>query len=180
MKGIVFTEFLEMVENRFSDQTVDQLIEQADLPSKGIYTSVGTYDYQEMVSLVTHLSGLVGIPVPDLLKAFGRYLLNRFVIKFPAFFEGITSTMDFLPRVESLVHLEVRKLYPDAELPTFSCVFPKPGQLEMTYRSIRNLPDLAEGLILGCAEHFGESLNIVKTTVSGDSPAVIFTITALT
>jgi PleD family two-component response regulator len=40
MKGIVFTEFLEMVENRFSEHTVDQLIEQVDLPSKGIYTSV--------------------------------------------------------------------------------------------------------------------------------------------
>ena len=180
MKGIVFTEFLEMAENRFSTQTIKQLIEQADLPSKGIYTSVGTYDYHEMVTLVTHLSGLVGNSVPDLLKEFGRYLLKRFAAKFPHFFEGISSTLDFLPRVESFVHLEVKKLYPDAELPTFSCVLPKPGQLEMTYRSTRNLPDLAEGLILGCAEYFGESLAIEKTEVAENPPAVLFAITALT
>ena len=179
MKGIVFTEFLEMAEDQFSVEIVEQMIEEVDLPSKGIYTSVGTYDYQEMITLVTHLSGLVGIPVPDLLKAFGQYLLKRFVAKFPQFFEGISSTLDFLPRVESFVHLEVKKLYPDAELPTFSCLFPKPGQMEMTYQSKRNLPDLAEGLILGCAEHFGESLAIERTDVAENPPGVIFMITVL-
>jgi len=180
MKGIVFTEFLEMVESRFSMQTVEQLIEEADLPSRGIYTAVGTYGFQEMVVLVTHLSRLVEIPVPDLLKEFGRYLLKRFVVKFPHFFEGVSSTLVFLPQVESVVHLEVKKLYPDAELPSFSCVPVKPAQLEMVYRSTRNLPDLAEGLILGCADHFGESLDIQRRNISSGSPAVIFNITVLT
>jgi hypothetical protein len=177
MKGIVFTEFLEMVEDRFPEQIVEQLIESVDLPSGGIYTSVGTYSFQEMITLVSRLSELVGIPGPDLLRAFGQYLLKRFVEKFPHFFEGITSTLDFLPTVESLVHLEVKKLYPDAELPTFSCEFSNSGQLVMIYRSARNLPDLAEGLILGCGEHFRESLGIEKKNISENPPAVQFTIT---
>ena len=32
MKGIVFTEFLEMVEDQFGLETVDDIIEAADLP----------------------------------------------------------------------------------------------------------------------------------------------------
>lgn len=176
MKGVVFTEFIEMVEDRFSIETCERLIEESNLPSNGVYTSVGTYDHNEMVTLVTNLSALVGVPVPDLLKEFGRHLFKRFVTTFPAFFDRITSTFEFLPQVESYVHLEVRKLYPDAELPTFSCDFPRPGQLNMTYRSIRNLPDLAEGLILGCIDHFGEQLEIKRESLPGDPPAVLFTI----
>ena len=55
MKGIVFTEFLEMVEETFGLETVDTIIENSNLPSEGIYTSVGTYDFNEMVSLITAL-----------------------------------------------------------------------------------------------------------------------------
>jgi hypothetical protein len=56
MKGVVFTEFLEMVEGRFGLAMADRIIEAAQLPSSGAYTAVGTYDYTEMVHLVNALS----------------------------------------------------------------------------------------------------------------------------
>ena len=174
MKGMVFTEFVEMVENRFSFETAERLLESTDLPSGGVYTSVGTYDHHEMVALVSNLSTMVGVPVPELLKAFGHHLFRRFVESFPKFFEGIGSTFEFLPQVHTYVHLEVKKLYPDAETPSFMCTTPEPGRMIMTYRSDRNLPDLAEGLVLACVEHFGESLTVVRETVGSDT---LFTIT---
>ena len=177
MKGIVFTEFFEFVEGRFSPEIAEQLIEQSTLPSQGIYTSVGTYDHGEMVTLVSTLATISEIGVPDLLKEFGRHLLKQFVIKFPPFFDGISSTFEFLPKVDSFVHVEVKKLYPDAELPTFSCVFPISDQLQMTYVSDRNLPDLAEGLILGCMEYFGEQIEVVRSAVAGNPRATLFTMT---
>jgi hypothetical protein len=177
MKGVVFTEFFEFVEGRFSPEIAEQLIDGSNLPSKGIYTSVGTYDHGEMVTLVSTLAAIVKIGVPALLKEFGRHLLKQFVIKFPPFFDGITSTFEFLPKVDSFVHVEVKKLYPDAELPTFSCLFPTSDQLQMTYESDRNLPDLAEGLILGCLEHFGERMEVVRGPVPGNPRATLFKIT---
>jgi hypothetical protein len=176
MKGMVFTEFFELVDEQFSMETSERLIEMSDLPSLGVYTSVGTYDRREMVALVSNLSTLTGVPVSDLLKAFGRHLFYRFTIKFPEFFEGVGSTIEFLPRVEDVVHLEVRKLYADAELPTFSCTAPRPGTMVMVYRSQTNLPDLAEGLLLACIEHFGEPLKISREDRTGDLPETIFTI----
>lgn len=157
MKGMVFTEFLEWVDGRFSFEATELLIEMSELPSGGVYTAVGTYDAQEMMTLVGNLSGTVGVPVSDLLRQFGRHLFKRFPSSFPAFFEGVSSTLEFLPRVNDYVHVEVRKLYPDAELPSFLCGTPDPGTLVMIYRSERNLADLAEGLILGCIDYFGES-----------------------
>lgn len=179
MKGVVFAEFFEFVEGRFSLDIAEQLIESSDLPSKAIYTSVGTYDHGEIVVLVSNLATIVGIEVCDLIKEFGRHLSGQFVVKFPAFFDGITSAFEFLPKVDSFVHVEVKKLYPDAELPTFSCVFPDSDKLQMTYESDRNLPDLAEGLIYGCLEHFGEQMEVVRNNVPENPRATLFTITRL-
>ncbi len=52
MKGIVFTEFLEMVEEKFSPELADRIVEEAELPSGGVYTTVGTYNHGEMIKLV--------------------------------------------------------------------------------------------------------------------------------
>ena len=88
---------------------------------------------------------------------------------------GIDSTLEFLPRVEDYVHLEVRKLYPDAELPTFTCERPDAGTLVMTYRSPTDVPDLAEGLILACVEHFGDELELTREELPGGT---VFTLRA--
>ncbi|MEM0912514.1 MAG: heme NO-binding domain-containing protein, partial [Pseudomonadota bacterium] len=53
MKGIVFDEFTEMVEEVFGDDMLDDILdENADkLSSGGAYTSVGTYDHNDLVTL---------------------------------------------------------------------------------------------------------------------------------
>ncbi len=179
MKGIVFSEFLSMVDEKFSIEMSERLINEVNLPSGGAYTTVGTYDAQEIVDLVVKLSEITKISVPDLLKTFGRYLLWRFAKIFPQFFKEVTSTLDFLPKVESYVHLEVKKLYSDAELPSFTCVSPYPGRLEMEYRSARNFSDLAEGLILGTADHFNERIKVERESIPEDPSAVLFIVTKL-
>lgn len=166
MKGMVFTEFIEMVEDRFSIEIADRIIENAALPSGGAYTAVGTYDHQEMIQLVTQLSTETGIPVPDLLRTFGKHLFGRFVGSYPQFFEGVTSTFDFLGNIEGYIHVEVRKLYPDADLPTFEYDASEPGRLIMVYRSTRPFAALAEGLILGAIAHFGEMIDIQREDLS--------------
>ena len=40
MKGIVFTELIELVEKKFGLEMVDTIIGESDLPSGGVYTSV--------------------------------------------------------------------------------------------------------------------------------------------
>ena len=71
MKGMVFTEFLEMVEDQFGWEIAEDIVEESNLPSGGAYTSVGTYDHNEMVSMVVALSEKTGLDIPTLLKAYG-------------------------------------------------------------------------------------------------------------
>ena len=69
MKGIVFCEFVEMMEAEFSAEMADEIISSTELESGGAYTAVGTYDHNEMLALVTQLSEKTGAPVPDLVEA---------------------------------------------------------------------------------------------------------------
>ncbi|MDX1908706.1 MAG: heme NO-binding domain-containing protein [Bacteroidia bacterium] len=176
MKGIVFTEFLEMVEDRFGFDVADDIIQQAQLPSGGVYTAVGTYEYTEMVSLVVNLSKATGIAVPDLLKAYGQHLFGRFVIGYGHFFAQVPDTFAFLSRIDNYIHVEVRKLYPDAELPRFDISQPEADRLEMLYRSSRGLADFGEGLLMGCIAHFQENIHIERENLKPDQTEVRFSL----
>ncbi len=155
MKGIVFTEFLEMVEDSFGDEIADAVIESCELPSGGAYTAVGTYEAAEMVALVSKLAELSENQVPDLLRAFGQHLFGRFYQLYPGFFEDVEGALDFITNVEGYIHVEVRKLYPDAELPSFEYARLESGEVDLYYTSPRRFDAFAEGLILGAFAHFG-------------------------
>lgn len=175
MKGVVFTEFMEMVEDHFSLRMVDEIIEDAAVPSGGAYTAVGTYPHEEMVALVTALSRRSGMPLPDLLHAFGRHLFGRFARLYPRFFEGQTDTLRFLAGIEDIIHAEVLKLYPDAQLPRFAVEHQDEHRLVLVYRSPRHMPELALGLIEGCIDHFGQSVTVRSNPVDdGDQRSVRF------
>lgn len=177
MKGIVFTEFLEMVEQRFGFETADRIVSESELPSGGVYTAVGTYDHQEMVRLVGSLSARSGISVADLLKLYGEYLFGRFTVAYSRFFEPAADAFSFLARIEDYIHVEVKKLYPDAELPTFRVARPAPEVLELVYHSSRGLADFAEGLLKGCMQHFGEQIHLHREQIRDDNTIVKFTLT---
>lgn len=163
MKGVVFTEFMDMVEEVFSDDVLDEIIDKADLPNDGAYTTVGTYDHEEIVQLVVALSETSNIPVPDLLEAFGKHLLGQFVKGYPQFFDEAKGVFDFLSNIDSYIHVEVLKLYPDAELPKFYHQQHSDQHLSMYYQSSRHFEDLAVGLIKGTLAHFQTAGTVTKS-----------------
>ena len=169
MKGIVFTEFLDMVEEKFSMDMVDTIINSSNLASNGVYTAVGTYDYSEIVQLSVNLSKESNIPLDQLLKIFGEHLLLEvFSKKFPDYFKSENDVFSFLEKVDSYIHQEVLKLYPDAELPKFSTHLIDDNELHMTYESNRSFADLADGLINGAIQYYKE--NITKERENLETP----------
>jgi hypothetical protein len=160
MKGIVFREFIDMVEEVFDPDMADQIIDDCQLESEGAYTTVGTYDHAEILQMVTRLSEITKTSVPGLVQSFGKHMLARFTQLYPEFFAGINTTYDFLDTIENHIHVEVKKLYSDAELPSFQTQQLDPQNYEMIYQSSRPFADLAHGLILGTIEHFQENITI--------------------
>ncbi|WP_298632572.1 heme NO-binding domain-containing protein [uncultured Umboniibacter sp.] len=177
MKGVVFTEFFELVETTFGEDVLDDIIDKADLDSEGAYTAVGKYDHDDMVKLVEALSAEINVPVPELIETYGKYLFGRFVVIYPGFFDGVSSTFSFLSRIDNHIHVEVKKLYPDAELPVFDAIINGP-KMTMTYDSKRPFGYLAKGLINGCIEHFGETIEIIRADISTDMTSATFELEA--
>ncbi|MDV7340670.1 heme NO-binding domain-containing protein [Terasakiella sp. A23] len=169
MLGVVFTEFLEMVEEKFSFDVSDKLLDAISDDHSGSFTAVGDYDHATLVKMVVELSKETNIEIADLIRVFGAHLFHQFSIKYPMFFEGMTSSLDFLEGIEDRIHTEVRKLYPNAELPTFDCIRKDTKTLEMNYSSVRPFGDLAHGLIAGCADHFKEEVTIQRNDIDGSN-----------
>lgn len=56
--------------------------------------------------------------------------------------------------MDSVIHTEVHKIYPDAYTPTFTYTDPAPNRLIIRYHSKRRLYALMGGLINGVAEYY--------------------------
>ncbi|MCK0067856.1 heme NO-binding domain-containing protein [Kordiimonas laminariae] len=176
MKGIVFTEFLSMVDEVFSPLVTEEIILACDLKTGGAYTSVGTYDYKELIALVVALSKRTETPVPQLVKAFGEYLFFALEKNFPEHIDTNQDIFSFLESIEDYIHIEVKKLYPDAQLPTIACEQPQDGTLLFDYKSRCPFADLAEGLITACAEHFKIAVSITREKVCETGTSATFMI----
>jgi hypothetical protein len=160
MKGLVFIGLLDMAEDAFGEDVVDEVIDRAALPSGAAYTAVGNYPCDELMALVRGFSQHSGIAGPELQRLFGHWMMKSFVRHYPDFFAGRDGSLDMLGAIEDEIHVEVRKLYPDADLPSFDIDRPAPNAMQMTYRSPRPLADFCHGLIEGCVTHFGETAAI--------------------
>jgi hypothetical protein len=160
VKGIVFTEFLGFVAQRYGEDAVDDMIEASAVPNGGAYTSVGTYDHAELAALGRALAQRTGLPLPGLVQDFGVYLSSSFARGYPAFFARCSHFFDFLESIEAYIHKEVQKLYPDAELPSFTIHERTASRLVLDYRSPRQMGDLALGLVQGSASHFGVQVQV--------------------
>ncbi|MBC8130762.1 MAG: heme NO-binding domain-containing protein [Rhizobiaceae bacterium] len=176
MLGMVFTEFLEMVEVTFSAETVDRLLSDCngELATGGAYTAVGNYSHDEMMVLVSRLSEMTGIPVSDLIYRSGRHLFQRFRNRYPNFFKDIDGAFPFLESVHGHIHVEVRKLYGEAKVPSLQCRRDSADRMTVVYCSDRPFAKLAHGLIEGCIAHYEDATEVEVLAMAADGKTATF------
>jgi hypothetical protein len=158
MKGIIFNLVQEVVTDRYGPDTWDELLDAAELD--GVYTSLGSYPDADLFALVGAASTALGVPPDDVVRALGEGAIPLLADRFPEFFKPHGNTTSFLLTLNDIIHAEVRKLYPDADLPAFEFHAVGPREVTLGYQSGRQLCALAEGFIVGTARHFGEASTI--------------------
>ena len=176
MKGIVFTEFLDLVEEKFGLEMVDTIISSSKLESKGIYTSVGTYSFSEMLQLLQHLSSNTDISTDDLLLIYGEHFFSVIEKSYPGLLASYSEPIEMLASIENHIHVEVRKIYPDAELPTFEVIEKTKNSLTMIYKSSRSMHYFGLGLMNKTFEHFNSEATINVDKIKEDGTEVKFLI----
>ncbi|WP_406683448.1 heme NO-binding domain-containing protein [Seonamhaeicola sp. MEBiC1930] len=176
MKGIVFSEFLELVEEKFGMEMVDKIINESNLESGGAYTAVGTYAFSEMLQLLQSLSGNTGISIDDLLLTYGEHFFKVLKENYSDMLAAYNGPLEMLSSIENHIHVEVKKIYPDAELPTFEVLEKTKTRLVMIYTSSRAMHYFGLGLMNKTFEHFNSSAEIVLEKINKDGTKVKFII----
>lgn len=172
MKGVVFVELLNMAEEAVGEDAVDKVVSGCPLASKGAYTSVGSYDSGELATLVSGFSNATGHSVEALQRQFGHWMLRRFTETYAQFFDAKPDAFSMLESIENEVHVEVRKLYTDAELPRFDTQRLDGNTMRLVYTSPRRLIAFCHGLIEATFKHYGEKAKITMVDRSTDTTGV--------
>src|SRR5262249_58286508 len=137
MRGIILASFVEFAERELGGAA-------DDLPATS-YSPVMGYPDDELFALVARTSEAAGVESPEVLRRFGAHLFRTFANLYPVFLDGVESAMELLGGIETYVHGEVKKLYPDAEFPSFEVRAPAAGPLQLLSPSRPPLPRPAPG-----------------------------------
>lgn len=164
MKGIIFNLLEEVVTAHLGDDAWDGILEAA--AAGGAYTSLGNYPDEEFARLIGAVSDKTGRNCREALKWYGRNSMPYLAQHYPEFFSPHRNLRSFLLSLNDVIHAEVRKLYPGAEVPVFEFETPAGAAAHDTlvihYRSKRKLCQLAEGFIVGAADRFREPLSLTQ------------------
>ncbi len=175
MKGVVFKLLEEVVSAEYGEQTWDTLLDTCGLD--GVYTSLGSYPDEHVFKLVTAASEALKVSPQEILRWFGRKSMPALAQQYPVFFDTQKSTRPFLISLNSIIHPEVRKVYPGADVPVFDFDVDTSGAMLMGYNSRRKLCALAQGFVEGAAEHFREDITFEHLKcMHHDDPKCLFRI----
>jgi hypothetical protein len=162
MKGIVFTEFLEMTEVRFGYQMVDRIILKSNLPSRGIYTSIGDYPEDELFLLIDALHEEAKLEKKYLMTLLGAKMHESFIENYKNRLVAIASTTSFLNLLEIYVNMLVRSMYAKTKVPTIEIENVGMSKLIMTYYTENRISELIEGFIQGYLSVHQEKVKVHK------------------
>jgi len=160
VKGVLFNVVEEVVVEHLSLATWDHIVVAARVD--GAYTSLGTYDDNELERIVAAAARLLNRSPDDVLRFVGTHAFARLAERVPELMATMDGWRTVLSDLDQVIHVEVKKLYPDAMVPTFEAVLDGDDMI-LGYRSARRMCALADGLAVGAGRWFGVDLVVTHT-----------------
>jgi hypothetical protein len=158
VKGIIFNLAEEVVVREHGDDGWDAVLEGAGV--SGSYTSLGSYPDADLMAIVASAARLLGTDDRAVLRHVAEGAIPLLAERYPHFFTPHHDAQSFVLTLNDMIHPEVRKLYPGADVPNFAYQVHGEDAVTLTYQSDRRLCALAEGFIRGAATHYGQSVVI--------------------
>lgn len=160
MKGVIFTHLQEMIESEQGFQVWDAILEHCDLASGGVFVTTERYPDEELFAIVTELSTVTDTAINDLLGLFGEYLFVNLHKSMPAEVFAPLTLWDLLKGLDSIIHMEVKKLDKKAQPPTLTVKRSSDHEMVLEYRSTKKLCYLAMGMLKSAANMFAEDVTL--------------------
>src|SRR5215831_13867323 len=114
MRGEIFNEFLEFSAENVGPEAAATMTTREGTRAAAGYEPARHYELDELVHLADQLAMMRREPRRAVLASFGAHLFQYFAALYPTFLDGAGSAIGVLAGIESHVHGELKKLYPDA------------------------------------------------------------------
>lgn len=161
MLGFFFIELKQYITSKKNDAAWNAVLDKAGLSGK-TYLNGLDYPDKEMVKLVVSEASMAGTPVGHVLREFGRFLGGDLFTAYRPLIDTSWKTLDFLEHVEETIHKVVRARNRKAEPPRLVVNRITEREVMIDYRSKRKFCQLAQGIVLGVADHYGEKIELVE------------------
>jgi hypothetical protein len=168
MKGIIFNITEKFIIDKFGEEKFDEIMGACILETSAPFVGPGTYPDSDLMQIIIKASERLNIEPFELVKQLGQYSFFKLAERFPDYVTPYSHPKDFLKTVDGMIHVEVKKLYTDTQLPTFDYSEPSANELIITYYSKRKLYAFMEGLINGVAEYFKHPIKQSHTIYQKD------------
>jgi len=160
MHGIVLKGLKDFVVEQYDHETWRTLRRNAGIEMK-MYVPVSEYPDEEVVALVETAVEMTGIEAPDLLAAFGEFLVPRLVETYGVHVEEDWTGLELIANVETYIHEALRaKNLSEFTPPELTSEWVDDDRVSITYASDREFCHLAKGLVRGIAEYYDEQLSL--------------------
>lgn len=171
MKGVIFNLLERFIVDGWGDAVYEEILAGCPLHTQGVYVGPATYPDADLFAIVGKACERLGLPAATALHAFGRYLAPRLAARVPGLVAGHAHPKTLLQAIDSVIHVEVRKLFKDAQPPRLTWTDPGPDELVLHYASARPLCGLVGGLIEGTGELFSVPLTQTQVRCRDDGAA---------
>ena len=105
---------------------------------------------------------------------YGEHFFSVIETSYPDLLATYNDAIEMLASIENHIHVEVLKIYPDAELPTFIVENKTENSIIMIYKSSRAMHHFGLGLMNKTFEHFNSTATIVLEKIKEDGTEVRF------
>ncbi|MBX7144771.1 MAG: heme NO-binding domain-containing protein [Oligoflexia bacterium] len=164
MKGDIFSIYEKFVAKNFGQSVYEDALTKAEphFETRGPFVSPEVYPDGDFITLLDKTLEIVKVPVEQAMILFGRFAFARLAATIPHLMGRYHNSVELLRELDSIIHVEVRKLRQGTNPPKFTFVLGESGAVELVYESERRLYALAQGLILGCADYFAEKVEVER------------------
>lgn len=158
MYGMIHQAARQMVHAVADEATWSKILATSGLHEEH-FISAQTYDDEVTLTLIGAIQDVTGMPIEELLSAFGRYWIEFAAsTSYGSVLEMAGSDLDSLLENLDRMHTSIKSTMPDAEMPSFYVSRVEGRDIYVEYRSSRSgFEAFVKGLLEGLLDRFGDT-----------------------
>ncbi len=161
MLGLIFCKLKDFVETSFSEAVWQELLSECNIKRPAYHDTI-VYPDEELFCLIGKAVKKSGIPLPDLLEKFGKFIAPS-LIEQGKQWKLIRNTWKTFEVTENLFSIHKGVLMFSSQAtnpPDIQAKRISDTEIEVCYSSSKNIPELAVGVLKGIGKYYNENLEV--------------------